>query len=442
MVFVAIVIVAIVLYILGYKVPAFLFFFFFLTSGFNLIPEEITQFAFISKGSDYAFLILVGIIFIDILCVKNYIARDDFTKYLIVFGLFLCICILYNKFVIQLGWTDIIRTCRYQFFWIAYFVFRSMDHKQLERLLKYLFDITVIISVIYLLQIVLNETFLNKNTLSHVKIFGLKIPRYYNQPEMLQFFTILAIYNNPHKGILKIITRLILILALLGAFHRNLIGAFFLVICIAYAFKMTRKQKIYLLPVVGFLMLFVISVAGIKFMRLRTFEDLQYIVSGDLANIDDIDLEKLQTSSFSFRMAILIERNQYLWEHPKTLLLGAGLIHEDSPQAQQFDFKIGLLDEITGNPTQIDSGDISYSSMTFRLGYIGVALYLLILIYLAVFFYKKRNNKYGLVSFLFLIMSFVVSFFSSNLLIPTTYIVPLISYSLIKKQEGEVSNLH
>jgi hypothetical protein len=259
---------------------------------------------------------------------------------------------------------------------------------------------------------------------------------------MIQFFTLMAIYHNPHKGGLKIITTLLLILALLGAFHRSLAGVFFITLLVGYALKLSRIRKIQFLSGLGIILICGISFTGLQLMRSRTFTDLQLIANGNFAEVEEIDIEDFQKSTFTFRIALLYERNQYILDRPQAMLLGAGLIPENSKKAKMFDFKIGLIDDITNEVVQTESGDISYVNLIFKLGYLGTALYLLLLIFFAVFFYKNRNNKYGLVSFLFGIQSFGVSFFSGNLLLPATYLLPLVSYFIIKKTDNHSDQEH
>jgi len=439
MVFIAIAFLAVFLYIRGFKISALLLFFFFATSGFNLIPEEITKFAFISKGSDYAFLILVGIVFIESLYNKGYFKRDNFTNYLIVFALFLVICIFYSKFVVKLGWGDILRTVRYQFFWIAYFLFRSFPKETLEKLLKYLFFVAVFTAFLFLLQIVIDKNILVKTGVGYARLFGIKIPRYYNQPDLLFFFTFMALYHNPLKGIPKYVTMFILTAALLGAFHRSLIGCFLISVIIGYALGLPYLKRIYFTTISSILLLFVVIFMGNMFMHSKTYLDIQAVVTG---NIDaaEFDMNELGNATFTFRILHLLERNQYLLEHPKAMVLGAGLIPENSKLTDKmFDFKIGLVEELTGATAQLDTGDISYSVLLLRLGYLGTFLYLLLLFYLMAFFYKKRNDRYALFSFLYLILSFGDSFFSANLLNPVTFLLPLISYQIIRKTELEVT---
>jgi len=441
MVFIAIAFLAVFLYIRGFKISALLLFFFFITSGINLIPEEITKFAFISKGSDYAFLILVGIIFIDRLYNKGYFKRDNFTDYLIAFASFLVISMLYSKFIVKLGWGDILRTVRYQFFWIAYFLFRSLPKDILEKILKYLFFASVFTAFLFLLQIVLDKSLLTEGAIGYVRLFGIKIPRYYNQPDLLFFFTFMALYHNPLKGIPKYVSMFILTAALLGAFHRSLIGCFLISVIIGYALGLPYLKRIYFTVISSILLLFVVIFLGNIFMHSRTYLDIQAVVTGNIDatefNIDNLGGEE---GTFTFRILHLLERNQYLLDHPKAMVLGAGLIPENSKLVNKmFDFKIGLIEELTGAPTQIETGDISYSILLLRFGYVGTFLYLLLFVYLMIFFYKKRENRYALFSFLYLILTIGDSFFSINLLHPITFLLPLISYQIIKKTDSENS---
>jgi hypothetical protein len=429
-------IIAVVLYVMEYKIPALLLFFFFLTFGFNLIPEELFNIGFISKGKDYALLILLGIIVIDFFCLKNYFKPDKFFKCLLPFGLFLIICILYSKFSLGLSWGEIIRTSRYQFFWAAYFVFRSLDKEQLKQLLNCLFYVTVFVSVIYLFQHVVGKNILTEHPVGVVSLWGIKIRRFYNQPEMLHFFALMAIFLNPLKGFPRYFAAAILILSVFIAFYRSLSGFFILSLLVAYLLSLSRVKRIKIITVAAFFLSFVILFAGYKFIHSRTYKDIQAVLSGNFIEAETIDIAKMsEGATFTFRIAHLIERNQHLREHPKAMVLGAGLYPEDSKKIDKvFDFRVGLIEELTGNTVQLETSDISYSVLFIRLGYLGTFLYLLLYIYMFVFFYKNRENKYALFSFLFLILTFGISFFSGNLLNPVNYVLLLISFNIVKKE--------
>ena len=439
MIFLFFVITAIVLYIWDYKIPALMIFFFFITSGFNLIPEEVMENSLFSKGMDYAILIIVGMVIIDTFCIKNYLKPDKIIWLILIFYAFLAVCIIYNKFVVGASWTDIIRTARYNILWIAYLVFRNLSKERLLYLLKCLFLTTVACAILYLLQIFLNEPILNESAKSYVRLPGIKIPRFYNQPDMLQIFTFMAIYFNPYKGKVKIITTAILIMALLGAFHRSLIIAFILAVSMGYVVRLPRIKKIVVLTSISVFGLFFIAFLGYKFVNSATVSDIAMVTSGNVADIEakDIDIEDLQGSTFTFRIAHLIERNQYLLEHPKAMLLGAGLMTEDSKlTGSMFNFDIGLIQESSGQTAQLDTGDISYSILLLRYGYLGTVLVLSLYIFLMSYFYKNRTDPVGLFSFVYIIVIIIGSFFSSILILPITFLIPLITYNIVQKNKS------
>ncbi|MDR0769317.1 MAG: hypothetical protein LBE71_05385, partial [Dysgonamonadaceae bacterium] len=432
MIFPIIVIIAIGLYVWDYKIPALILFFLFLTSGFNLIPEEMTKTIFFSKGMDYAIVMLFAIVIIDAFCIKGYLKPDRLIYLYLLFCAYLAVCIFYNKSV-GVGWNDIIRTCRYHTLWLAYLVFRRLPEVRLEILLKYLFLVTFFCSILFILQIFLNESILNEGAVGSVNLFGIKIRRFYNQPDMLHFFVFIAIYCNPFKGAAKHVTTAILVITLLAAFHRSLIGFFLLSVALGYIIQLPRLQRIKTLTVASVFLVFLISFAGYKFVHSRTCVDIQRVMSG---NIVDTEIDMDDESTFTFRIMHLLERNQYLLDNPVAMFTGAGLMTEDSKLTYSlFDFDVGLTEELSGQTVQLDTGDISYSVLFLRYGYLGTLLNLALFIYLTVFFYKRRRNAYGLASFLFLVMSFGTSFFSGNLIMPITFVLPLITFCIIKKTE-------
>ena len=436
MIFFTLIIIAIGLYIWGYKTPALLIFFFLMTSGFNLIPEEFMENKLFSKGMDYAILTIVGMIIIDSFCIKNYLKPDKLLWLILIFYVFLAFCILYNRYVVGVSWKEIVRTARYNILWMAYLVFRNFSQEQLLKLLKYLFFVTVVCSALFLLQIILDEHILNETVRYEIYLLGMKIPRYYNQPDMLPIFAFMAIYFNPCKGPMKIVTAAILICALLGAFHRSLFFAFILSISAGYIIRLPRVKRGVVLISTAVLCLFFIVFFGYKFANSRTVKDVSVVTSGNVGAIDvkDIDIEELQKSTFTFRIAHFIERNQYLLDHPKAMLFGAGLMTEDSKiTGSMFDFDIGLIEELSGKTAQLDTPDISYSILIMRYGYLGTLLVFSMFVYFMIYFYKNRKDSVGVFSFAYLVTTIFVSFFSYTLTQPISFLMPLITYNLIQK---------
>jgi len=442
MAFLLVVFAAIFLFIRDYKIMAMVLFFFFVTSGFDLIPPEVTKFAFISKGIDYALIILISIVAFECLYgFKSFLKADYLTKYIFCLVVFIIACIAYSNVILGYEFTGIIRTCRYLFFWMAWFVFRSIDRQRLEQLMTILFYVTAFCSVLYILQLFLGESILNEGFVSKAKLFGMVFPRYYNQPAMLHFFVFVAIFRSPAKGILKLIIATIMIIAVISAFHRSLIGSFFLALSLGFILQLPRLQRIKVLTIGAVILGSLVCFEGYRLVKLRTFTDIQHVLAGNLADIEnEIDIEDLQKSTFTFRMAHLVERNMYLLEHPRAMFIGAGLVPEDSKEIEKlFNFDIGLNDDKTGKTNQVETGDISYSIFLIRFGYLGTALIILPLIMLSIYFYRHKDNKLGLFSFSYLILTFGTSFFSRNLLEPHTFLLPMLSFHILNKSFDETT---
>jgi hypothetical protein len=413
-------------------------FFFFITSGFDLIPEEVTKFTFFSKGMDYAFMIMMGIVFVESLYdFRKFWKPDFFTKYLLFLGIFLLLCIIYSLLVLRLDFAGVFRTSRYLFFWIAWFWFRNMDKQRLEQLMNILFYVTVVCAILFLLQIFFDETILNEGSVSSAELFGIEVPRFYNHPAMLYFFVLVAIFRNPSHGIMKITTTVILVVALLGAFHRSLTGFFFISLFLSFILMLPRLQRIKVLTVSAILVTVLVVFGGYLFLKSRTFADVQNVMAGNFADLEtEIDIEDLQKSTFTFRLMHLVERNMYLLEHPKAMLIGAGLMLEESKMTgKMFNFDVGLMSELSNQTVQIDTGDISYSVLLIRFGYVGTLLVVLPMLMLAIYFYKRKHDKLALLSFAYMTMIFGVSFFSGNLMNPITFLLPMLSYHIINQSD-------
>ncbi|MDR0428340.1 MAG: hypothetical protein LBH12_07015 [Dysgonamonadaceae bacterium] len=438
--FIILILIAVFLYVRGLKACAMLIFFFFLTQGFNLIPEDMTESNFgISKGHDYAILLLGLILFVDVVLLKKrYLKLDTFLKFLLCFFVFLLCSVIYSKFVLHISTKEIIQSTRIYFLWAVYLVFRDMKKEQLKGLMFILFNIVVGLSVLYLFQLVIEENILNKQAVTSTVIGGIRFQRFYNQPDMLYFFTFTALFVNPYKGMIKRTTTIILVSALVLAFHRSLTGFFLFTLGIAYFINLSKGQRWKIATAGAVCLLFIVIFFGSKFAASRTFFDIKIVLTQDVTEVD-IDIEDLAKSTFTFRMAHLAERMEFVSESLASKVFGVGLYPEDSKAVgKRFDFKVGLIEELTGKTVQLATGDIVYSLLILYLGYFGTFLFVLLYIVLMISFYKYKNkSKLALASFLFIVFSFGISFFSANLYLPHTFVIALLAYCLVKKEVEE-----
>jgi hypothetical protein len=206
---------------------------------------------------------------------------------------------------------------------------------------------------------------------------------------------------------------------------------------LAYILQLSRLQRAKVLSVAAVFLVFLIAFAGYKFVHSRTYVDIQRVASGNVMDTE-IDIEDLQTSTFTFRILHMMERNQYLLDNPKAMLVGAGLMTEDSKLTYSlFNFDVGLVEELSGQTVQLDTGDISYSILFLRYGYLGTLLVLSLYLFLLVYFYKNHRNPVGLFSFGYLIMVMICSFFAPMLILPISFLVPLITYNIVRKNKLE-----
>ncbi|MDL2222560.1 hypothetical protein LJB98_00495 [Bacteroidales bacterium OttesenSCG-928-M11] len=419
--------------------------FFFLTDGFRLVPETAMETGIgFSKGPDFAIFIALGMITVDAILKRHYFKVDTLARYLIVFGTFLVVCILNSKYIVGLSWSEVLRSSRFQFLWVLYFVFRNMESKQLKNILDICYYLTLATSVLYVGQLIIGETILNEGAETFTTFLGQRVKRFYNQPYLILFFSFYTLYNNPIKGPWRYVATVVLLITYFGALHRSWNLLFLFAILVGYIINLSKVKKVKIFTIAAIILVPIGMFSGYKFLQSRTFQDVKSVLSGDFLDVD-FDLSDLEDATFAFRMGHLVERMEYLSEKPQSQILGAGLITEDSKKTDKmFDFKVGLVDELTENTIQLDTSDISYSLLFIWFGYLGTFLYMMIYFYLFYYFYKKRKNKYAFISFLFLFVSFGVSFFSANFVIAVNYVVLLITYCIVQdeKQIEEPKELH
>ncbi len=433
-IFIFLVLYAWYLYLRGHRVYALLIFYFFASWGFQIIPEEaMALMPGFSKGQDYALVLIGGCVGFDFLLSKGrYFKRDTFSVYLLLFLVFLLACILYSRFSVGCSWNETLRVSRSYMLLIVYFVFRNMTKEELNKLLNIIYYITLVQSCIYLLQVVLSTELLNSMNYSIFQIGDWKIKRFYNQPLALYFAAFMSIYSPPSKGLLRIFSIVIFIFAILLGFNRSSIGFFIMALFLGYILRLPKVKQIKVTLMAVAIAIPVITLIGHNFVKSRTYQDFKAVAEGRFADAD-VELYIMYKSTFAYRVGHLFERINYLNENPEARLMGPGLIAEDSPMAGQFNFILGLQSP-SGGAYQLETTDITYSVLLIRFGYLGSFLFLMLYFYMIYFFFKKRSNKHAFTSFLFLFLTLGVSFFSSNLIFPVYFILPLLMMNIVNKE--------
>lgn len=290
-------------------------------------------------------------------------------------------------------------------FFISYFIFRKIEVKDWERSLRYILPCSVIGGLFYYLQ------FVGINVLSGIvqeDAFGNVSHRYMNFPSFTYMFLFYFLFANiKHKYILLAFFIPFIILPMSrGA----MLGFILAVFCFLYIKKKLTKSLLKIaVPIVIAFFIFQPLIEN------RFVGESNKVSFGDeIANIltwkSYTDFNSMDSDTYSFRIALIWERLDYMFSHPQTILLGIGSINENTDACRsRFNFQIGSwhIDEKEGNFIgQINSTDVAFMTHFFRYG----ILYLIFIFQFIFFSYKRFNgvsNIWADVALLYLLFSLI-----------------------------------
>lgn len=433
MLFIPILIAGIILYLSGKRTLSVVIFFFFLFDGFQIIPEELFETGMgISKSADFALLYTVFLFIYGLLNSPNFITANRLTLLLGGYLLFIACLIGISYFIYRIPLSEIIRTSRYYLFALSYFVLRKLTPEEIGSILKILFCIVVFQSILFTIQGFTGIALLT-GAISHKS--AKLITRFYNSPLMLYFFVFYGIFNNPFSGKCKYLSALICIICVYMPLHRSLTISFIFILIIGLLLKIGHiKRLIAYLPILLLCLIPLIAVSGIQ-MAGRTATDIHSVTSGEFTDIEEVELG--DESTLLFRIAHFYERYMHILEKPIETAFGSGLMAEDSNYTnKKFNFIIGLENEKTGETVQLETSDIAWSNLIIRYGIIGTLIYLAIYISIMIFYYKHRKARYGLSTFLYLLLLLFTSITSNQLYYVYMLVFPFMFFDMISSEEN------
>jgi len=435
MLFLPVLAIAIILYMCGQRILSLLIFFFFLFAGFQFVPETMFDTAFgFSKPLDFA-LFYIAILFVwGCFFYDNYIPRNKMTLLIAIYlSVILCL-VLISKFVLGIGWGDIIRTSRYFFFVLSYYVLRRFSREEIEAVLKVLVFITAFQCLLFIAQAFTGHPLLtgapkeeNRQTI------GI-ITRFYNLPKMIYFMLFYVVFSKPVRGILGYIIAAIMVISVFLTMHRSMSMVVIITLLLGTFLSMKNiKQFVKYIPYILIVFIPLAFVFAAQ-MSKKTISDLESVKNGDFVDTEDVELN--DESSFLFRMAHFYERYQFAQEDKLYKYFGLGLMPEDSPYtSRKFDFNIGLENEKNGETVQLDTSDISWSLFVVRYGYVGTFVYMCIYFALVWHFFVRRKTDYSLPLMLYLLLIFGCSLTSDMLFNVYMLIFPMMLYDYTVRKE-------
>ena len=413
-------------------------FLFFLTDGYQLMPESLLADSPINKYADFALLYILIICAISGIRRKSFFAASDpLTKFI-----YLMLGFMLVQLIITVGLG--LETFAYSFkvfrqflFLLSYFVLRTLSVRDISRIIRYSFYLTLFIGILYVMQVVLNMQILAGKVDDLGSITSEKA-RFRNLPLFTDFFLFFLIFTKVFKK-WRVPALILLVICFILPMNRGPIFAIGLVFCIYYLKEGKVKNLVKYALILTTVFLIAWPFIADRFTKTGSGSDISRALS--LRGSEGYD--ENEGGTFDFRIALFLERGEYIFSHPQQLLFGVGMRHDDSPFTERdFRFFIGTMKVQDGNTIkqQLDTPDLVWAPIIIRFGLVGMALYIMFYITLMRFFYKNRENKLALIALLLIGMYIILSFATDILVRPITFYIITLCYVAVNKSKQESIN--
>lgn len=411
----------------------------FVSSGFRLLPDSLIGI----KNDD----LTLGLLVIWAVLCKNMrikyerIESSCIYKLIIGFSVFLIASAVFSIIHYDFSLIQVIQGGRLYFVILLFLILIKFDAKYIKYvLLKPVFYITVIVALLYIVQVVTGTPILPAPANEEISIdSSTGISRFYNPPLYLKFY-LYALCLTPK---------------ILNVKYKNwIIGIFFLsLLCtqgrtnigttVAILFLGLLMQNKY-----GRVMKFVLigSIIVLPFMDVITNRLEGNNTDGDIENVLNgkfIQLAKQRgtpSGTMEYRLAWVYERSSYLIERPiSEQIFGLGMITDSQPiVCKKYNFYYGLINPDTNMPYQLGTPDISLGDMITKFGFGGSILLYGIWISLLVYFYKNRKlSPLSFVGFIFILSTIVGSISNNSLARISNLIFYLLIFLIVKSKISE-----
>lgn len=302
---------------------------------------------------------------------------------------------------------------------------------ELQRIMELCFWITVITSVLYILQIIVGHPLMpySSNGYSYESSTGLV--RLYNYPALLNFFLITSfICPRFFQGNVNVY-RVIFFAALMCTQGRTGIFSGLLGVVLATVLVGRASTFMKTVVIIGIMFLPFMDMVSQRFEKGNTGKDVVNVLEGGATEYSGGD------GTFTYRWAWIYERYDYLKDRPLgEKMFGLGLISGSQPVVyKMYRFQTGLINEY-GEIHQLNTPDTSYGNLLSNLGFVGMFLYLVFCVSLAFFLYRHRK-EFPIVAICasrFIVM-FIGSMSGSALSEPRNFAIFFLAVSLLYKRK-------
>ena len=315
---------------------------------------------------------------------------------------------------------SVLKTSRHWLCLLILFVIPKIPYNALYKALRITFYITLVASVIIILEYFAGTEYFTTTMVEN----GIKrgaLPAYY---ALFYTFLVFTDYYKFSKT-KKYLYLGILIASQLVSTTRSIAMAIILGIAVCIWYLSENKFNSFL-KLGG--LCFAIYAASFALPSLHErFNEAFDEFAGMEQSSKNLDAE----GNTTFRLYMVAERYQYLKKNPQYYLFGIGnIIEQDFPTT----FFIGGFNKEMQRPTQLDTGDISWSPIILRLGMLGLVIYL-IMTFKFINFRKhsKKDLLYVTTKTYLIITLLVISFAGSTYARGEFWIMPVVCIVMIRK---------
>ena len=435
--------IAIVTYIIELRRISLFIFVTFMLNGWSVLTDTVLG----VKNYDLAFIYMIVVISLQIFY-EDSPDLKDWKLRLLIFIFFIFMLLNVNFSFVHYHFTSfqILQGSRASFLVLSYFFIRKIDKKDFLWLNNIFFYITLITSILYIIQVFFNVPVLPYDTENVRRDTYTGILRYYNHPPLLYWYIFVSILA-PHlvKSRLTFISSFIFITALVATQGRTQIGMTIGVLVLGVIMQ-NRIKSIFGSVLIG---LFVISqfsdIIGARFegqFNDSTENDIESIFSGGIQETVKAG-NAYNVGTLTYRLSWFYERALYMHDQPLgEKIFGLGLISDSQLETVErlYNFSLGLRDG-DGNVMQLSTPDISYGNLLTKYGYLGGVLYLFIWVYLLLFFYKRRKDTdFSFVGFLLILNMFLIALAGNSISNQGNSIFPFMLYLYVLYDEQAKTN--
>ena len=320
---------------------------------------------------------------------------------------------------------------------LSLFVFCLLNYQDYQKLIKILFYITFITSILYCLQCVTGQQLLAYTLDVYETPTSNGLYRFYNSPPLIQYYLCISLF---YKEIIskkwRVIAPIVFMLAILLSNGRTAIITSLIIICIINFIIGKFKKQIKIYALLGILIL---AFYPLMSQRMdndgKTSSDIEYILKGD---IFEGDYQSKDGMTMLYRFAWVYERWLYLKKQPfPEIIFGLGMVHDGMTEVnQRYHFLYGLINKETGNVAQVRTPDIAWGNYLTCYGVLGTILFFMILFRLIRILYQIREqDTIAIILYSILLTSFISSFSGTEFSEPYNLIGVSLFFNYIIKNE-------